>query len=105
MEDSGIGLDDTPMAKFDMIVIDAAILGGLKNGSFSKKVSGTTPSKDCNPDLKSTLVLKDVIKWYMRAADKLRSDLKQISLDDHAWTLKSWNHEGVGVVKIFYVTR
>lgn len=107
--DSGVGLDDTPMAKFDVIVVDAAILGDLKNGSFSEVASSffevvicTTPSKECNPDLKSILVLKDVIKWYMRAMDKLRSDLKQISLDYHAWTLKSWNHEGMGVVKNFY---
>jgi len=49
----------------------------------------------------STLVPKDVLQWYKKAEEKLREDLKQVSMEDHEWELRSWDQGGVGVVKLF----
>jgi hypothetical protein len=51
--------------------------------------------------LKSTLLPKDVLQWYLNAEEKLRGDLKLQGMDDHVWCLQSWDQDGEVVVKLF----
>ena len=51
--------------------------------------------------LKSTLLPRDVLQWYLNAEEKLRGDLKVQAMDDHVWSLRSWDQDGVAVVKLF----
>ena len=51
--------------------------------------------------MKSTLVPHDVLQWYKKAEEKLREDLKKVSIEDHDWSLRSLDQGGVGVVKLF----
>jgi hypothetical protein len=51
--------------------------------------------------LKSTLVPKEVLEIYHKAAKKLRKDLAAISLEVHEWYLKSYDHNEDGIVKIY----
>ena len=53
--------------------------------------------------LKSTLVPKEVLEMYHKAAKKLRKDLAAISREGHEWYLKSYDHNEVGIVKIYSV--
>lgn len=53
------------------------------------------------PAMKSTLVPNDVLQWYMKAEERLRKDLKQVSMEDHDWSLRSWDQGGAGVVKLY----
>ena len=46
-----------------------------------------------NPTMKSTLVPNDVLQWYMKAEERLCKDLKQMSMEDHDWSLHSWDLE------------
>jgi hypothetical protein len=52
--------------------------------------------------LQSTLINNDVRQAYLKAEEKLRDHLRAICLADHEWCVKSWDHNGVGVVKVFY---
>ena len=49
--------------------------------------------------LQSQLLLTNQLLKYQRAEEKLRKKLEQICLDDHLWFLKSWNANGVAIVK------
>ena len=37
----------------------------------------------------------------MKAEERLRKDLKQVSMEDHYWSLCSWDQGGAGVVKLY----
>jgi hypothetical protein len=50
--------------------------------------------------LKATLISREVMQWYSRGEKKLQHELKQICLDDHSWFLKSWDLNGVDIVKV-----
>jgi hypothetical protein len=63
-------------------VVDNGVSANL-GGVPSDDVSGTSSGDGANPDLKSLLVLKDAVEWYVCAIEKLKSDLKRISLEDH----------------------
>ena len=52
--------------------------------------------------MESTLVPKESLLWYKKGEEKLREDLKLVSIDDHDWSLRSWDHSGLGVVKVYY---
>jgi ribosomal protein S27E len=41
------------------------------------------------------------MEFYFKGEEKLRNELKQISLEDHNWSLKSWDQDGVGVLKVY----
>lgn len=70
----------------------------------SSHVSGGAEAEDSvESHLKSTLIPKDVMDRYMEVAEKVKSDLKCASQEDNGWYVKSWDHNGVGVVKIFCV--
>lgn len=51
--------------------------------------------------LKFTLVPPETMNRYHRGEKKLRKELGLISLEDHMWCLKSWDKDGVWVVKLF----
>jgi hypothetical protein len=51
--------------------------------------------------LQSTLISAEVMDKYILEEENLRRKLKGISLEDHDWKLKSFDHNGVGVVKIY----
>ena len=51
-------------------------------------------------DLKSTLVSAKVIPRYLLTKEKLRKDLKLITLENHQWHLRSSDHTFVGVIKV-----
>jgi hypothetical protein len=51
--------------------------------------------------LQSTLLSVDVLENYKRGAEKLRRELEFMDFADHVWNLKTYDHLGVAVVKIF----
>ena len=51
--------------------------------------------------LQSTLLSADVLENYKRGAEKLRRELESMDFADHVWNLKTYDHHGVAVVKIF----
>ena len=40
------------------------------------------------------------MQWYVKEEERLRYELKQLCLEDHLWFLKSWDQNGVGVIKV-----
>jgi hypothetical protein len=59
----------------------------------SSRVSGDGDCAEAN-DLKSTLLPKEVLDKYMKATSKLKKE-------DHEWKLKSWDLNGIPVVKVY----
>jgi hypothetical protein len=53
--------------------------------------------------MNSTVVPTDVWERYLEYAEKMKRDLKCSSQEDNRWVLKSWDFNGVGVVKIFCI--
>jgi hypothetical protein len=51
-------------------------------------------------DLQSLLVPQEAIDKYKMCHARLKKELKLISLEDHVWTLKSFDNNSVGVVKL-----
>jgi hypothetical protein len=51
-------------------------------------------------DLQSLLVPQEAIDKYKMCHARLKKELKLISLEDHVWTLKSFDNNNVGVVKL-----
>jgi hypothetical protein len=51
-------------------------------------------------DLQSLLVLQEAIDKFKMCHVRLKKELKLISLEDHVWTLKSFDNNNVGVVKL-----
>jgi hypothetical protein len=51
-------------------------------------------------DLKSLLVPQEAINKYKMCHTRLKKELKLISLEDHVWTLKSFDNNNIGVVKL-----
>jgi hypothetical protein len=51
-------------------------------------------------DLQSLLVQQEAIDKYKMCHARLKKELKLISLEDHVWTLKSFDNNSVGVVKL-----
>jgi hypothetical protein len=66
----------------------------------SSRVSGDGDCAEAN-DLKSTLLPKEVLDKYMKATSKLKKELALIDLKDHEWKLKSWDLNGILVVKVY----
>jgi hypothetical protein len=51
--------------------------------------------------LQLTLLPTDVLENYKQCAEKLRRELESLNFADHKWDLKTYDHHGVAVVKIF----
>ena len=67
----------------------------------TSRVSGSDEVHDSPALLSSTLIPREVMDWYLRAEEKLRKELNQIALEDHSWSLRSWDESGVGIVKLY----
>ena len=53
------------------------------------------------PPMKPTLMLIDVFEWYSKAEERLCKDLKQMSMEDHDCSLRSWDQGGARVIKFY----
>jgi hypothetical protein len=46
------------------------------------------------------MIPKDMSNRFIEDAQWLKNEMKQISLDDDNWFLKTWDEDGVGMVKV-----
>ena len=51
--------------------------------------------------LQSELLPSDILENYKSGAAKLKRELQSMDFSDHLWKLKTYDHQGVAVVKIF----
>ncbi|BBN20656.1 hypothetical protein MPTK1_Vg01140 [Marchantia polymorpha subsp. ruderalis] len=51
--------------------------------------------------MKSVLLSKEVLELYQRGEEKLRRDLKLQAVEDHNWSLRSWDQDEAAVVKLY----
>ena len=51
-------------------------------------------------DLQSLLVPQEAIDKYKMSHARLKKELKLILLEDHIWTLKSFDNNNIGIVKL-----
>jgi hypothetical protein len=70
--------------------------------ALSSRVAGEEDPRT-DPHLCSVLVSDEVMRRYKQAEEKLRKELVVVFLDDNIWYLKSWDSNGLGIVKIHYV--
>lgn len=63
----------------------------------SSRVSGLSEE---DADLKATLIPTEVMDYYRKQEEKLRVTMKRMCLEDHQWGLRSWDHNGLGIVKL-----
>lgn len=49
--------------------------------------------------LRSQLITPEIMKRYQHHVEKLKKELAAVALDDNIWYLKSWDQNGVGIVK------
>lgn len=69
---------------------------------FTTKVATSEEHSCTNGEgLKSTLLPRNVLQWYLNAEDKLRGNLKVQGMDNHVWSLQLWDQDGATVVKLF----
>jgi hypothetical protein len=52
-------------------------------------------------NLKSIMIPQEIMGKYLVTVQKLKKKLIGTSLDDHLWSLKSWDQNGIGVVKLW----
>jgi hypothetical protein len=52
-------------------------------------------------DMKFIMTPRKIMGKYLVTIEKLKRKLIEISLDDHLWSLKSWDLIGVGIVKLW----
>jgi len=52
-------------------------------------------------NLKSIMIPKEIMGKYLVVVEKLKKKLIGISLDDHIWSLKSSDQNGIGIVKLW----
>lgn len=70
----------------------------------SSRISGNGDSgNESGICWKSIVIGKDVMECYVKQVGRLQIELKEVSLDDHEWILKSWDQDGVGIVKLHCV--
>lgn len=58
-------------------------------------------SEGCDDKLKSTLIPNAIMDRYLERAKRLRSDLQKTAQSDYDWWLKSFDLNGMGVVKLW----
>ncbi|KAH9560196.1 hypothetical protein CY35_06G094100 [Sphagnum magellanicum] len=51
--------------------------------------------------MEATFLRKKIMGIYLVAVEKLKKKLIGISLDDHLWSLKSWDQNGRCIVKFW----
>lgn len=63
----------------------------------------TSEDQSCThgEEMKSVLLPKEVLELYRRGEEKLCGDLKVQAMEDHKWSLRSWDQDGAAVVKLY----
>jgi hypothetical protein len=84
----------------DAEILDVPAISGDPQPPQGSRVSDSG-SDICENDLKSIILPAEVKAKYLQAAKKLKKELESISLEDHNWHLKSWDSNGVAVVKLW----
>jgi hypothetical protein len=90
----GLGNEKPPNSSLGEHIVD--LVGSSEIGA---RIGDGESGGEVN--VKSTLVPLEIMNKYQRGEEKLRKELGLISLEDHMWCLKSWDKDGVGVVKLF----
>jgi hypothetical protein len=52
-------------------------------------------------NLKFILIPQEIMEKYLVVVEKLKNELTGISLDDHLWSLKSWDQNDIVIVKLW----
>jgi hypothetical protein len=85
------------------LVADEISLSDSEQDAFLPPGSSRVSTEDSDIpefDLKSVLVPKEAMEKYKSGHACLKRELQLISLDDHIWSLKSFDVNSVGVVKL-----
>lgn len=84
------------------VPVSIDLVGSSRVSGISGGTVGTVDDTDQSIlALRSTLISAEVMERYHAQAEKLKRDLKDSDLDDHKWELRSWDQDGVGVVKLY----
>ena len=72
----------------------------------SSRVSGVcvATTEDSENNLlafRSSFIPAEAMLRYRASIEKLRRDLKDSNLDDHKWELRSYDEDGIGIVKLY----
>lgn len=95
--------NDTPIQDFVHVQRDHANppYPHPNDPTSSSRVSGEEVQQGSQKCLlKSTLTPKLAMEMYLEDQDNLKVALKKNSLEDHRWSLKSWDEHNVRIVKI-----
>jgi hypothetical protein len=78
-----------PVAGFDIEVLEFDDLpsNGEPLPECYDSSRGSATASEEQP-LKSILISKEVMQWYVKGEERLRHELKQLCLEDHSWFLK-----------------
>jgi hypothetical protein len=80
------------------IAVDNDEIDALQPGS-SSRIFGDEEVVPVSP-LQSKKLPKEILLKYQHHEEKLRREVVAISLNDNLWHLKSWNANGMAIVKI-----
>ena len=89
VEFDSVDVDDLETNVYPSLEVDGVAVG------FNPEVI-----EDVANLLESKLIPDDIMANYKRGAEKLRRDLADLDFADHLWQLKSYDLNGVAVVKI-----
>jgi hypothetical protein len=95
----------------DTLDVDLEFTVGVEEPAIIEALSDFVPPPESNRisrsdveipefDLQSLLVPQEAINKYKMCHARLKKELKLISLEDHVWTLKSFDNNNFGVVKL-----
>jgi hypothetical protein len=95
----------------DTLDVDLGFTVGVEEPAVIEALSDSVPPLESSRvsrtdveiyefDLQSLLVPQEAIDKYKMCHTRLKKELKLNSLEDHVWTLKSFNNNNVGVVKL-----
>lgn len=84
------------------------LLYNLNNFAFcpqpiGSKVSDSTEVVELTvSDMKSSTLTPEVLKIYFKEEEDLIGEFKSISLEDHERNPKSWDQDGISIVKLYH---
>jgi hypothetical protein len=95
----------------DTLDVDLGFTVGVEEPAVIEALSNSVPPPESSRvsrsdveipefDLQSLLVPQEAIDKYKMCHARLKKELKLISLEDHVWTLKSFDNNNVGIVKL-----
>ena len=90
--------DNVHMAVPEFLLMDSV---GLDEVGIDPTLCSRVSDSTEEPLLQSQTVSMEVMALYMEGEQKLRKVLKNASLEDHEWGLKSYNHHGKAVIIVY----